>query len=238
MKGEEIVFKMQEIFKSTYNRDKIGKIIQYGHKAIGWYQKEVLGDEKEAKHSDSVSSQVSLGRKLFRLGRFVHEWDTIHAFLTSTPLNKVTLRDLINLAKLFLTSNYWVFDNLYWLSKVGIYRKGDVERYKKLSILFWFLGAIAGFIQVLLKISKNFADLATAKRKEDMQALHKVESERVDLTANFIKSAGDLFVAFSYSIDVKILPRLFEPNNGAIGVAGVLSALSDLFVIWKGLKKK
>eukprot|EP01091_Cochliopodium_minus_P010744 TRINITY_DN2918_c5_g1_i1.p1 TRINITY_DN2918_c5_g1~~TRINITY_DN2918_c5_g1_i1.p1 ORF type:complete len:233 (-),score=53.28 TRINITY_DN2918_c5_g1_i1:80-778(-) len=227
--------KIQDILKNTYQRDKFAKILQYGCKFLGWYQKDVASDEKEAKHLNSISSQISIGRKLFRLGRFAHEYDALFTFFTQN-MSKAGIPEWVNTLKLAFLSNYWLFDNLYWLVKVGLYKSGDLERFKKLGMLSWFVSSVFGIVGVYFKYIKNQKSLAIAKSKENNEQVNQLTEERKFIIAGFIKATCDVFVSLSQNIESKTFPSLYKPHNGVIGLVGVTAAISDLYVIWNTKK--
>ena len=99
--------KVQNILKTTYSRDKLGKILQYGFKFFSWFQKDISNNEKKGKQYAQISSQISLSRKLSRLGRFIHEYEQIYTFFNKN-MQKAGVSEWINVLKLTFLSNYWV----------------------------------------------------------------------------------------------------------------------------------
>ena len=231
---KSVTQKFQNLLKSTYNRDKVAKLFQYFYRFMIYYRQDVCNNKEEAKRMETISSHISLGRKLFRLGRFVHEYETIINFFQN-QLNNAGVNEWINLVKFICISKYWVFDNLFWLCKVGIYKGGDLEKFKKLSYFFWFLSALFAFIQSIIKVQVNYIATSKALKENNKESLKKQNSERTDVILNFIKTVCDMFLALSFCIQLKIFPQLFSTGNRSIGLFGVVSSITDLKLVWKSL---
>eukprot|EP01091_Cochliopodium_minus_P020821 TRINITY_DN921_c0_g1_i2.p1 TRINITY_DN921_c0_g1~~TRINITY_DN921_c0_g1_i2.p1 ORF type:complete len:233 (+),score=40.98 TRINITY_DN921_c0_g1_i2:16-714(+) len=227
-----LVQKLQSIFKSTYNRDKLAKFIQYYTKFLAYFKKDIQNNEVEAKRMDSISSQVSFGRKLFRLGRFVHEYDELYTFFTKN-MHKAGLNEWLNTLKLISLSSYWIFDILFWATTIGINRNGNIDRHRKTSVVFWFLSALFAFVQSILKLKSNLRNLQLAIKQNNQNSIVSNKNERVENVLNTTKCGFDMLLSFSFCIEAKLLPQFYTPTSREIGLFGTISGIADLILVWR-----
>ena len=98
------------------------------------------------------------GRKLFRLGKSLVEYQKIMQFSKQDlPQHKKVLNILARLGFFF----YWIFDNLQILGRVKFLDSVDKEKAAKRAALFWLLGLI--FSVALTAISMYEVQLEEAK---------------------------------------------------------------------------
>jgi hypothetical protein len=92
-------------------------------------------------------------RKLFRLFKWINEYQKTMDFLDKPPEGWDQLDIIGNILARLSFAGFWAFDNLFILAKLKIIRRNS-ESFKKPAQFFWWLGLLFNLILALRKISQ------------------------------------------------------------------------------------
>ena len=92
-------------------------------------------------------------RKLFRLFKWVNEYQKTVDFLDKPPTDWDEIDLIINVLTRVSFAGFWAFDNLFILSKLKIIRRNP-DSFKKPTAFCWWLGIVFTLIFTLRKLMK------------------------------------------------------------------------------------
>ena len=196
----EFVNRTAGLFNSMDGRDKFCKSIQYLSRLIVYGTKD--SNPEVAARFDKTFKAMADARKLFRLFKWVNEYQKIVDMLNKPELGWDEIDLIINILSRLGFVMFWAFDNLFILSKIA-FIKGDTEKFKKGAMLGWWLGLTWNLLyslKQLKKLSKEFHGLKisanNSSNKEAFNARFKQVSENQNKHYRLIiKCLGDWIVS-------------------------------------------
>jgi len=220
------------------------KIIQYTSRFLKWYilvhnPKSVWGPK-----FDGLSSTTSTGRKLWRLGKFLNEYEAINKLLDDPNPDQIIFT-LSLIAKLSFIP-YWFLDNVGYLIRAK-FLKYDKKQTTIYAAYGWFIGSACNllvssyeFYKIKIKIEKQFKIVKELKiqnkdNSEARKALLLLWVKRWKLIQDSIRYLCDSIVSFQTA---DLTNQVFgaDINDGIIGILGVISGGLNAFQIWNETK--
>lgn len=222
--------KLVAFSNKTDGRDKFCKFLQYGSRMI----KALSSDPKLQERLNGLFIASRDARKMFRLWKFVHEYQAIGKALSdiSIDLPEMILQILAR-STYFL---YWIFDNLQCLAAIKFIKMDPVSLGKK-SNLAWFIGVVFTLISLVRNLSMNFAKEARIKHTSDpslqttKQSLDVVKKNRSLIMQNLVKNFGDLIPSAAFA---QVPNKLFNKAipEAWIGFGGLVSSSIAVYQAW------
>ena len=182
--------------------------------------------QAESSKYSKISSQMSLSRKLFRLAFCLEEFSKLSKVLEFP--NGLGLESILSVLRHLSGTIYWTLDNVYWLQKTDLHQVADMKKVNHYRVLFWLINVL---LSVEPTIKAYLAARATVKSDDK-----KTQQNLTIQQCNVLRVAGDVIVSVSYSIQSDVIPALFEPHEGVMGLAGVVSGLAGLYSAWETIK--
>lgn len=212
-----------KVLESTNGRDKFGKLIQYAARFLAWYYSSYQLNDDLAKRSLSFQKNVALARKLTRLLKWVPLIMKIDSFLESNFLkSKTVVADTIaNLSSLGY-ANYFFWDGIVWLEKVGAL-KMDTSKFSKYAFYGWFFGIAFALLGDSLKLISYF-NSQDKYNKDEKKEMNK------KFALNYAKNIGDFCIACTGC-------DFYKFNEGFLGICGVVAALVGFHELWPNTAK-
>jgi peroxin-11B len=203
----------------TEARDKFTKAIQYSAKIIAWsisnYNKSLF------KRFNEVYLMTRDSRKIFRLFRSVQEIKTINDKIKDllSKSDKFTV-----LCDIFSRIGYlihWIYDNFFILAHVKIINSQHLNYYSYIAHMGWLVG-------ILWDLLKSLYELLIISIKEDFEK----KSRIIQILIGIVGKIGDLLPA---STGVYLPEKVigFQPNDGIVGLGGLISALIAMWGLWR-----
>ena len=214
----------------TDGRDKFCKILQYGSRML----KALTADPKQQERLNGLFIASRDARKMFRLWKFVHEYQAIGKAISdvSIDLPEMILQILAR-STYFI---YWIFDNLQCLSAIKFLKMDAVALGKK-SNMAWFVAVIFTLISLVRNLSMNYAKEARIKHTTDpslqttKQTLDNIRKNRKVIMQNLVKNLGDLIPAAAFA---GVPLALFKKNipEAWIGFGGLVAGSIAVYQAW------
>ena len=232
----EFAQKTSGLFNSMDGRDKFCKSIQYLSRLIVWGTKGT--NPETAEKFDKLFKQMADARKLFRLFKWVNEYQKIVDMLGKPELGWDEIDLIINILTRLGFVMFWIFDNQFILSKIK-FIGGNVDTFKKGAMTGWWIGLtwnILYSLKQLKKLAKEQGDLVKASsnssNKEAFKARFKQVSEKRNKAyRTLIKCFGDWIVSGTGS---GIWPKIgINFNEGVMALGG---SVSGVIATWENFK--
>ena len=214
----------------TEGRDKFCKVIQYGCRML----KDILTDPEVKTRLNGLFTVARDSRKMFRLGKSIHEVQTILDTVGNINMGMVNMALQICSRTAFFV--YWIFDNLQLLATFKVIKK-DPKSLSKVGMTAWFIAILFSLALLIRKLSANYTSETKARSRlaGDPQLLKKtlttMSTERTVIVLNIIKNLGDILPA---SNGANVPQTLF--NKGIPerwnGLGGLISALISCYQTW------
>ena len=225
-----MVDKLVAFSNKTEGRDKFCKVLQYGSRML----KALSSDPKLIEKLNGVFMASRDARKMFRLWKFVHEYQTIMKAVSDIGI------DLPEMILQVLTRStffvYWIFDNLQFLSSIKFLKFDPVALGKK-SNTAWFIGVALSLISLVRNLSLNYTKEAKIKHSADpslqttKQSLDLLQKKRKELLINLVKNLGDLIPSAAFAeVPNKLLNKKIP--EAWIGFGGLLAGLIAFYQAW------
>jgi hypothetical protein len=206
----------------------------------------------------ALAGAVGQARKLARLGKTGNE---VLALRKLIQFEGDPVDTTINIVGKVGLANYWLFDNLSWLTKINVlkYTPQELESMNYWANFGWFWGVLAKLVVDLKALQATSAEEArlrsthaanmnaAASDEKQVEALvsayrqgtANLQAKRSRLTLNIIGSAGDLIVAGN-AIQLPLKYLGYQLNDGVVGAAGLTSGVLTGYLAWQDMfaKKK
>lgn len=173
-----------------------------------------------------ISGQLSLSRKLFRLGYCLEEFAKFVRVLEFP--NGLNVESFLLVLRHFVATIYWSLDNIYWMQKMDFYQMVDAKKLNRYRIGFWLVSTVLA-LQPTLKAYLTARAAVKSDDKKSQQTLTVQQS-------NVVRVTGDLIVSSSMAIQQEVIPEIFQPHEGLIGLSGVIAGMAGLFSAWETAK--
>nr|VWP00842.1 Uncharacterized protein [Ganoderma boninense] len=216
----------------TVGRDKLYRAIQYFARFFAWLLLS-RGYKIQAARWDALKSQLALGRKLMRVGRFV---ENAQAALRAIAAPGDAGERITTIGRQIGYVGYLSLDSLIWIHTAKFYPllPSTAQKVNKRSAQFWFAGIAFSIVNGLLKAGR----LANEVKQLQSQAWTDkgVEAER-ELKLRGLQTSRDA-VRYQFIIDLLDvwIPAtnigLVNINDGVLGIFGLISSLMALRQQW------
>ncbi|XP_053571983.1 peroxisomal membrane protein 11A [Bombina bombina] len=230
----------------SQGRDRLFRATQYACMLLRYLLENKAGKEKLVLKLKRVESNMSSGRKLFRLGNVVHAIeaskkavDLSDAFscycLTAANLNRVI---------------YFTCDTILWVRSVGLVSNINKEKWRHRATRYYFysllLNIAVDFYVVLRGIKKVAKHVKHMDTDADME-------RRPDTKLNFLLPTGLGDFLFMLYLSLKNNPpvlldiikntcdlfspldrlEIYQTNQGLIGISGLISSIVGILTVAK-----
>ncbi|XP_010899930.2 peroxisomal membrane protein 11A isoform X1 [Esox lucius] len=245
---------MESFIKFTnqsQGRDRIFRTTQYACALSKYLLRNNSARKGLVLKLQSLESNMSSGRKLFRLGNTVN---SIDAAKRTLKLSDPVLRLCLTVANLNRAC-YFICDNLLWASNVGLVHGIDKERWSLNASRCYFLFLVMNLTRDVYVITQIMVQRTREREFRQKMDLHLNDNPDV---ATVIVPQLDAFLFLlieslksqpSVAIDtIKNICDLFIPldrlgmyqsNPGVVGFCGLISSLLGIVsVLHPGLKMK
>ncbi|XP_041073873.1 peroxisomal membrane protein 11A-like [Polyodon spathula] len=229
----------------SQGRDRIFRAAQYGSALLIYLLKNKSGRQKLIKKLQSLESNMSTGRKLFRLGNTV---SAINAAKRTLHLEDPVLRLCLTVANLN-RSLYFLCDNILWARSIGLVTNMDKERWRVHASRCYF-------VSLLMNLTRDLYGIYQAMEREaqDKQYRQKVSQHRSDgrdvacvavlnlqtlllllyhslrcnpsILLDTVKNACDLFIPMDRL-------GIYKTNPGVVGLCGLMSSILGILTLMK-----
>ncbi|TSQ23932.1 Peroxisomal membrane protein 11B [Bagarius yarrelli] len=245
-------YKMESFIKFTnqsQGRDRIFRATQY---ACAW-ARYLLRNHAERKvmlkKLQSLESNMSAGRKLFRLGNTA---SSIDAARRTLHLTDPVLRCCLTVANLN-RALYFICDNVLWAKSISLIQDLDKERWSLNANRYYFLSLVMNLVQDAYLIGQLMMQKSREENYRQKVDHHLNESQETApvivpqldalvflLIESFRSHPGLAFDVIKNVCDLSIpLDRLglYKTNEGVTGFCGLVSSLIGILLLLKpGLK--
>ncbi|KAI1904501.1 hypothetical protein AGOR_G00006300 [Albula goreensis] len=241
----------QQFTNQSQGRDRIFRTTQYACAFIKYLLRNKSSRKELVKKLQALESNMSSGRKLFRLGNTVN---SIHAARHTLQLSDPVLRFCLTVANLN-RALYFICDNVLWAKSIGMVSNLDKERWSLNASRFYFLSLVLSLTRDAYVIAQLM--VRKAREREYQRKVHQHLNEQQDVACVIIPELDAfLFLAFEslkthppVILDtLKNVCDLFIPldrlgiyptNAGVVGFCGLVSSLLGILAVVKpGLRMK
>ena len=149
-----------ELLNKTEGRDKVCKTIQYGSRLLKVLNEN--GDKATYQMFANLQASMADARKLFRLAKSLLEYHKLQQLLNSKTSGTKLIVNILCRVSFFI---YWIFDNLFILTKTKFLSSFDKARMQLRAGQFWTLGLIFSLINVGMTYFELTKDYAAVVKK-------------------------------------------------------------------------
>ncbi|KAJ8003308.1 hypothetical protein DPEC_G00168080 [Dallia pectoralis] len=235
----------------SQGRDRIFRTTQYACTLSKYLLRNNSARKELVVKLQGLESNMSSGRKLFRLGNTV---DSMHAAKRTLQISDPVLRLCLTVANLN-RAFYFICDNLLWASNVGLVNGIDTERWSLNASRFYFLSLVMSLTRDVYVITQIMVQ--RTREREFQQKMNQHLDDSPDV-ATVILPQLDAFLFLliesltshpSVALDTLknmcdfFIPLdrlgLFRSNPLVLGFCGLISSLLGIVcVLHPGLKIK
>ncbi|KAM4748172.1 peroxisomal membrane protein 11A [Rhinophrynus dorsalis] len=230
----------------SQGRDRLFRATQYTCMLLTYLLENKAGKEKLVMKLKRVESNMSSGRKLFRLGNMVHAIEASKAAMQiSDPIPCYCLT-IANLNRVL----YFTCDTILWARSVDLVSDVNKEKWRYRATLFYFYS-------LLLNLARDFYEISRCMEIEAKDRKRSENNTDCENNTHLRYSTGiEGFLLMLYLslknhppvlLDtVKNLCDLFSPldrlkiyhtNQGFIGLCGLVSSITGILTVAKPLLK-
>ena len=228
-------------FNKAEARDKFSKSVQYLSRLMMFATVNLNPDI--SKRFELLFKGMADARKLFRLFKWVNEYQKTMEFLDQPPADWDEKDLILNILARVSFSVYWIFDNLFILSKLKVIRQ-NTDGFRVASAFFWWLGLLFNLVIAFLKLSTlKIEENSLIKLSEQNPEKSGALKDRFSLIKKIrntqyraiIKSLGDLITsAAGWGIGEQFGMHF---NDAHIGIGGSVSALITCWELYPEAQK-
>jgi hypothetical protein len=205
----------------TEGRDKALKVAQYGCRFL----KTLVKDPELLTRLNGLFAASRDARKMFRLFKSVHEYDTIVKAQLNPSLKPFPkLMTILSRAAFFV---YWIFDNLGMFATIKLIKK-DPKPLTKTAMTAWFVALVFTLINALKNLADCYSEELLSKDRSLTPA--KTPSNKTTHYINLAKTLGDMLPAAAGS---GIAEKLgIKINDRLAGLGGLVSGAIACYQAW------
>ncbi len=152
---------LNKLTLSADGKDKALKIIQYSIKLYLWLHTVSSSNSHSSKKLTNVAKQLSLTRRVIRLGHWLTAMETLHTLVLSSLANRARILKSLqeNKATLFLIGQTWISiwndicDDIICLAKINLIPAEYSDYYTPISDRLWF-------VSIFFDLEENLSALA------------------------------------------------------------------------------
>ncbi|XP_061077885.1 peroxisomal membrane protein 11A [Conger conger] len=235
----------------SQGRDRIFRATQYACAFVKYLLRNKSARKELLKKLQTLESNMSSGRKLFRLGNTV---SSVQAARRTMQLSDPVLRLCLTVANLN-RALYFICDNVLWARTVGLVRDLDKERWSFNASRLYFLSLVMSLTRDAYVIAQIMVQ--KARDRQYQQKVHQHLNEQQDVACVIIPEL-DAFLFLLYE-SLKTHPQvvldtlknvcdlfipmdrlgIYQTNAGVVGFCGLVSSLLGILSLLKpGLRIK
>lgn len=211
----------------TVIRDKLGRLVQYFSRFLSWYAAQKGLSPLVVERLKSLTKNISLARKLFRVGKPLNNIKALAGLLSSR--SSIPLLWIAGIGKNVGTGAFLTLDSLAWLNSTGAYkfRPRTAARLTTLQNRFWAISLVSALIEASFKAYRADAQLRALSREseKDTPAILKASELRKTEIVHAVWQVLDLSIPLT-ALGISGL------NDGAVGLAGAITAYLGLRELW------
>ncbi|XP_069480416.1 peroxisomal membrane protein 11A [Ambystoma mexicanum] len=226
----------------SQGRDRIFRATQYACMLLSYLLENRTDKEKVVKKLKQVESNISSGRKLFRIGNVVH---ALEASKRTAQLPDCVPRLFMTIAHLN-RALYFVCDSVLWLRSVGLITDINKEKWRHRATRFYYFS-------LLLHLGRDVYEIFLKMDQKTHHKKNKVEGPDQNFNGGTSHDEVERFYPFFVSfccnlrshpavlLDItKNICDLFSPldrlgiyktNPGMIGMCGFISSLVGIITL-------
>lgn len=232
-----------KLTNQSQGRDRVFRTTQYACALSAYLLRNQSNREALVAKLKSLESNMSAGRKLFRLGNTLNSIDAAKRTVQiADPVLCLSLT-AANLSRAL----YFVCDNLLWLRNVGLVRDLDKERWSLHASRCYLFSLIMSLIRDSYVIGQLMVQRARDKEFKKKMDTHLRESPEVAeavvpqldallflllqifkshpaVALDTLKNICDLFIPLD-----KL--RIYQSNAGVVGFCGLISSLIGIMTL-------
>lgn len=224
---------MVKFTNQSQGRDSIFRATQYACALCSYLLRNSSARKEFVVKLKSLESNMSAGRKLFRLGNTVN---AIDAAKRTAQLSDPVLSLCLTAANLS-RALYFICDNVLWLHNVGLIRELDKERCSRHASRCYFFSLVMSLSRDAYVIGQlmlqRARDKEFKKRMEESPEVAEAVIPQLDalvfllleslrshptVALDTLKNICDLFIPMDTL-------RIYQSNAGVVGFCGLLSSL-------------
>ncbi|KAJ8248791.1 hypothetical protein GJAV_G00227790 [Gymnothorax javanicus] len=231
-----------ELTNRSQGRDRIFRATQYACIFVKYLLRNKSARTLLQK-LQALESNMSSGRKLFRLGNTVN---SVHAARRTFQLSDPVLRFCLTVANLN-RALYFICDNMLWAKKVGLVLDLDKERWSLNASRLYFLSLVSSLTRDAYVIAQIMVQ--KSRDKQYQRKAHQHLNEQSDVACVVIPELDAFFFLVYESLkthpqvvldtvknvcDLVIpLDRLgiYPTNGGVVGFCGLVSSLVGILTL-------
>lgn len=143
---------------------------------------------------------------------------------------KASNKDIIDVISKVFYFNYWLFDNLFILTKINLIQNLDQNKLNRLAMLNWFLGNVTAILKMMMDLDALYREkLKVDNNSKELNS--KLDKKIFDTYLNIIGKIGDCFPSSQgFELPHKVLGRGWSETT--VGLGGFISALVALKNTW------
>ncbi|KAL2092993.1 hypothetical protein ACEWY4_010305 [Coilia grayii] len=229
----------------SQGRDRILRATQYACALANYLLRNEPSRKELLMKLRSLESNMSSGRKLFRLGNTVNSIEAIkRTLLLSDPILRCCLT-VSNISRAL----YFICDNVLWARSLGLVQSIDKERWRLNATRYYFVSLVMSLTRDMYVMAQLMVQ--RSRDQQLQQKLHQHLNENPDVACVVVPQL-DAFVFLlieclksnpAIALDtIKNLCDLFIPldrlgicetNAGVVGFCGLLSSLLGILSVLK-----
>lgn len=229
----------------SQGRDRIFRATQYACAFVKYLLRNKSARKELLKKLQALESNMSSGRKLFRLGNTV---SSVHAARRTMQLSDPVLRFCLTISNLN-RALYFICDNVLWARNVGLVHNLDKERWSFNASRLYFFSLVMSLTRDAYVIAQIMVKKTRDRQYQQKAQQHLNEHQDVacviipELDAFFfllyeslkthpqvvldtLKNVCDLFIPMDRL-------GIYQTNAGVVGFCGLMSSLLGILSVLK-----
>ncbi|XP_036391648.1 peroxisomal membrane protein 11A-like [Megalops cyprinoides] len=235
----------------SQGRDRIFRATQYACALVKYLLRNKAARKELVKKLQALESNMSAGRKLFRLGSTVSSLQTARQ---TWRLSDPVLRACLTVASLS-RALYFACDNLLWARSVGLVRDVDKESWRLAASRCYFVSLVMSLTRDAYVIARIVAHKSQDRDYQRKARQHLSEHQDVACTVipqldaflfllyESLKTNPPIVLDTAKNVCDLFIPLdrlgIYPTNAGVVGFCGLMSSLLGILSVLKpGLKVK
>ena len=210
-----------KFWESTGNRDKTCRTIQYFAKFLAFYYASHQDKQDLVKRFESLSSNLSMSRKAFRLLKTIDFYVKLAMLWNKTGKQDPVALTLDSATNIFY-GLYLACDSYTWAARIKLIHDPQSNRVTRQGNFFWLFAILSSLIHNGVKISMHWD-----KKRRSKEDARQVDQVPETLYVSLLKDAFDLLIPLSLN---QYGP--WYPNSGLCGLLGTVSSLLGVYQGW------
>ncbi|KAF2837554.1 peroxisomal biogenesis factor 11 [Patellaria atrata CBS 101060] len=214
---------------TTVGRDKLLRTIQYLSRFTAWYLFRTNHLSTSILPFETLKKQLSLTRKLLRLGKSIEHLKAAALASDSKTLDPVLKTCAVGRQLGYAAYMFW--DNLTVPDAAGVWRSERAKRWQKEAYRAWFAGLLCNIVAgvyTLVQLRERERRVGEGKGVEAEGVVEgkKLVRERNATNLQLVSDVCDIMVP-AFALGYANL------DDGIVGLAGTLSSLIGVWSVWK-----